>query len=50
MPREGGDRDWHYAATSQGMSTIVGNHQKIRKGKETVLPYSLQRRMVPPTR
>lgn len=30
-----GERGWCYAAASQGLTKIVGSHQKLRKKEET---------------
>ena len=32
------DRDWNDRSTSQGMSNIAGNHQKLERGKEGFFP------------
>jgi len=47
-PCKDGGRHWSDAATSQGMTKIVGNHQKLERGNRGFLPRAFGGSMVLP--
>lgn len=48
-PCKDGNRDWSHAVTSQEMSRIVGNYQKLGRSKGGLFSRALKRSMALPT-